>query len=105
MIGLTTNHPICSHSYGAEPQAGVTMANQDWETKLENEMRIVRRLLALALTQGKPKGQQIQLLSDAGMERQEIAQLVGTTVGTVSVEVSNLKKRRSRDTHGRRTED
>ena len=27
-----------------------------------------------------------------GMERQEIAQLVGTTVGTVSVEVSNLKK-------------
>jgi CRP-like cAMP-binding protein len=80
------------------------MANQDWETKLENELRIVRRLLALALTQGKPKGQQIQLLSDAGMERQEIAQLVGTTVGTVSVEVSNLKKRRSKDTHGRRTE-
>jgi len=29
----------------AEPQAGVTMANQDWETKLENEMRMVRRLL------------------------------------------------------------
>ena len=80
------------------------MANQDWETKLENELRIVRRLLALALTQGKPKGQQIQLLSDAGMERQEIAQLVGTTVGTVSAEVSNLKKRRSKDTHGRRTE-
>ena len=81
------------------------MASQDWETKHENELRIVRRLLALALTQGKPKGQQIQLLSDAGMERQEIAQLVGTTVGTVSVEVSNLKKRRSKDTHGRRTED
>jgi CRP-like cAMP-binding protein len=89
---------------GAEPQAGVTMANQDWETKLENELRIVRRLLALTLTQGKPKGQQIQLLSDAGMERQEIAQLVGTTVGTVSVEVSNLKKRRSKEPHGRRTE-
>jgi CRP-like cAMP-binding protein len=81
------------------------MSNQDWEAKLENEFRIVRRLLALALTQGKPKGQQIQLLSDAGMERQEIAQLVGTTVGTVSVEVSNLKKRRSKETHGRRTED
>ena len=29
----------------AEPQAGAAMANQDWETKLENEMRIVRRLL------------------------------------------------------------
>jgi CRP-like cAMP-binding protein len=81
------------------------MANQDWEAKLENEFRIVRRLLALTLVQGKPKGQQIQMLSDAGMERQEIAQLVGTTVGTVSVEVSNLKKRRSREPHGRRTQD
>jgi CRP-like cAMP-binding protein len=81
------------------------MSNQDWEAKLENEFRIVRRLLALALVQGKPKGQQIQLLSDAGMERQEIAQLVGTTVGTVSVEVSNLKKRRSKETRGRRTQD
>ncbi len=81
------------------------MANQDWETKLENELRIVRRLLALALVQGKSKGQQIQLLSDAGMERQEIAQLVGTTVGTVSVEVSNLKKRRSTETRGRRNQD
>jgi CRP-like cAMP-binding protein len=81
------------------------MSNQDWEAKLEDEFRIVRRLLALALLQGKPKGQQIQLLSDAGMERREIAQLVGTTVGTVSVEVSNLKKRRSKETRGRRTQD
>jgi hypothetical protein len=79
------------------------MSNQDSDTKLENEFRIVRRLLALALIEGKPKGQQIQLLSDAGMERQEIAQLVCTTVGTVSVEVSLLKKRRSKETRGRRT--
>jgi CRP-like cAMP-binding protein len=77
--------------------------SNDSDTKLENEFRIVRRLLALALIEGKTKGQQIQLLSDAGMERQEIAQLVGTTVGTVSVEVSNLKKRRSKETRGRRT--
>ena len=81
------------------------MSNQDWETKLENEFRIVRRLLALAVIQGKPKGQQIQLLSDAGMERQEIAALVSTTVGTVSVEVSNLKKRRSKESRGRRNQD
>jgi len=81
------------------------MSNPDWEAKLGNEFRIVRRLLALALVQGKPKGQQIQLLSDAGIERQEIAQLVGTTVGTVSVEVSNLKKRRSKETRGRRNQD
>jgi len=78
------------------------MSNQDSDTKVENEFRTIRRLLALALIEGKTKGQQIQLLSDAGMERAEIAHLVGTTVGTVSVEVSNLKKRRSKETRGRR---
>ncbi len=81
------------------------MSNQDSVTKLENEFRIVRRLLALALIEGKTKGQQIQLLSDAGMERQEIAHLVSTTVGTVSVEASNLKKRRSKELRGRRNQD
>lgn len=81
------------------------MSSPDFESRIENEFRLVRRLLALALIQGRPKGQQIQLLSDAGMERQEIAHLVGTTVGTVSVEVSNLKKRRSKETRGRRTQD
>jgi len=81
------------------------MANHDSDTTFENEFRIVRRLLALALIEGKTKGQQIQLLSDAGMERQEIAHLVGTTVGTVSVEVSNLKKRRSKESRGRRNQD
>jgi CRP-like cAMP-binding protein len=80
------------------------LSNQNSESKFENELRIVRRLLALALIQGKPKGQQIQLLSDAGMERQEIAHLVGTTVGTVSVEASNLRKRRSKEARGRRTQ-
>jgi hypothetical protein len=39
----------------AGPQAGVAMANQDWETKLENEMRIVRRLLWKI--RGKIRGQ------------------------------------------------
>jgi hypothetical protein len=55
-----------------EPQVGFIMSNHDSDMKLENEFRIVRRLLALSLIQGKPKGQQIQLLSDAGVERQEI---------------------------------
>jgi CRP-like cAMP-binding protein len=81
------------------------MRNQDSDTTLEDEFRIVRRLLALSLIEGKTKGQQIQLLSDAGMERQEIAHLVGTTVGTVSVEVSNLKKRRLKELRGRRNQD
>ena len=77
--------------------------NQDYERKLENELRIVRRLLALSLVEGKKQREQIALLATAGMDRHEIAELVGTTAGTVSVEISNLKKRKSEESRGRRS--
>jgi DNA-binding NarL/FixJ family response regulator len=76
--------------------------NLDYEQKLENELRIVRRLLALSLIEGKKQREQIALLATAGMDRHEIAELVGTTAGTVSVEISNLKKRKSEESRGRR---
>jgi CRP-like cAMP-binding protein len=76
--------------------------NLDCERKLENELRIVRRLLALSLIEGKKQREQIALLATAGMDRHEIAELVGTTAGTVSVEISNLKKRKSEESRGRR---
>ena len=75
--------------------------NQDSDQKLESELRIVRRLLALSLIDGKKQREQIELLAAAGMDRHEIAELVGTTAGTVSVEISNLRK--SRRMRGRRT--
>jgi len=76
--------------------------NLDYEQKLERELRIVRRLLALSLMEGKKQREQIALLATAGMDRHEIAELVGTTAGTVSVEISNLKKRKSEESRGRR---
>jgi CRP-like cAMP-binding protein len=76
--------------------------NLDHEQKLESELRIVRRLLALSLIEGKKQREQIALLATAGMDRHEIAELVGTTAGTVSVEISNLKKRKSEESRGRR---
>jgi CRP-like cAMP-binding protein len=75
--------------------------NQDSDQKLESELRIVRRLLALSLIDGKKQREQIELLAAAGLDRHEIAELVGTTAGTVSVEISNLRK--SRRMRGRRT--
>ena len=66
------------------------MQDSDW--KLETELRIVRRLLALSLIDGKKQREQIKLLATAGMDRHEIAELLGTTAGTVSVEISNLRK-------------
>jgi CRP-like cAMP-binding protein len=77
------------------------MVNQDSDQKLESEFRTVRRLLALSLIDGKKQREQIKLLASAGMDRHEIAELVGTTAGTVSVEMSNLRKQGAR--RGRRT--
>ena len=77
------------------------MVSQDSDRKLEAELGIVRRLLALSLIDGKKQREQIKLLASAGMDRHEIAELVGTTAGTVSVEISNLRKQGV--LHGRRT--
>lgn len=68
------------------------MAKQNQDSVIETELRIVSRLLALSLIEGKKKREQIQLLAAAGMDRHDIAELVGTTAGSVSVEISNMKK-------------
>jgi len=77
------------------------MAKPNPDTAAESELRVVRRLLALSLIDGKKQRDQIELLASAGMDRHEIAELVGTTANTVSVEISNLKK--NRRARGRRT--
>jgi CRP-like cAMP-binding protein len=74
--------------------------NQDSDKTFETELRITRRLLALSLIDGKKQREQIRLLAAAGMDRHEIAELLGTTAGTVSVEISNLRKRGT--LHGRK---
>jgi CRP-like cAMP-binding protein len=77
------------------------MAKQNPDSAFETELKVIRRLLALSLIDGKKNREQIALLAAAGMDRHEIAELVGTTAGTVSVEISNLKKRKSEGSYGR----
>lgn len=79
------------------------MPKQNPDSTFETELKIVRRLLALSLIDGKKNREQIALLAAAGMDRHEIAELVGTTAGTVSVEISNLKKRKSEEARSRRS--
>ena len=50
-------------------------------------------LLALNLVDGKPRGEQIQLLSRLGMSSPEIGRLLGITPSTVRVTQFRLKKR------------
>jgi hypothetical protein len=68
----------------------------------EPESKVERRLLALSLIDGKKQRDQIALLATAGMDRHEIAELVGTTAGTVSVEISHLRRRKAEVLRGRR---
>jgi CRP-like cAMP-binding protein len=75
--------------------------NHKSDQELSKELQILRRLLALSLIDGKKQREQIKLLAAAGMDRHEIAELLGTTAGTVSVEISNLRKHGV--LHGRRT--
>jgi CRP-like cAMP-binding protein len=77
------------------------MAKPNPDQTVESELKVVRRLLALSLIDGKKQREQIELLTTAGMDRHEIAELVGTTANTVSVEISNLRK--NRRMRGRRT--
>lgn len=77
------------------------MTNHDLEKSVAGELRTLRRLLALSLIEGKKQREQIRLLAAAGLDRHEIAELLGTTAGTVSVEISNLRKHGA--LHGRRT--
>jgi CRP-like cAMP-binding protein len=78
------------------------MAKSDSDRTDEPESKVVRRLLALSLIDGKKQRDQIALLATAGMDRHEIAELVGTTAGTVSVEISHLRRRKAEVSRGRR---
>jgi CRP-like cAMP-binding protein len=62
------------------------------EFDLAAEVLVLRRLLALSVIEGKKQREQIRILSVAGLDRHEIAELLSTTPGTVSVEISNLRK-------------
>jgi len=68
------------------------MAKSREKLDAADELGTLRRLIALSLIDGRKQREQIRLLSTAGLDRHEIAELVGTSAGTVSVEISNLRK-------------
>ncbi len=64
---------------------------EDTNAELLRKIDILIGMTAVAAIDGRPKGEQIQLLSRAGLAPGEIAKLVGTTANTVSVTLSKLK--------------
>jgi DNA-directed RNA polymerase specialized sigma24 family protein len=66
--------------------------NEQSKAELQSELKRISRLLAIALAVGKKQSEQVILLSKAGLEPKEIAELIGTSANTVSVLLSKLRK-------------
>jgi DNA-binding CsgD family transcriptional regulator len=60
--------------------------------ELVNRLDQLTRIVSLGLVFGKSQGEQISLLSKAGLQPKEIADIVGTTPNTVRVTLSTARK-------------
>jgi DNA-directed RNA polymerase specialized sigma24 family protein len=56
------------------------------------------RIVALSSTKGYTSTERIYLLSQAGFGPKEIAEMIGTTQNVVNVRLSEMRKRRDRNT-------
>ncbi|MCH7666211.1 MAG: hypothetical protein IH936_09835 [Acidobacteria bacterium] len=70
-------------------------------SQLVARLDILVRLDALNLVAGKKQGEQIALLSAAGLAPKEIAEILETTPNTVRVRLSNFRKQKKGATHGK----
>jgi DNA-directed RNA polymerase specialized sigma24 family protein len=66
--------------------------SQNELSELLSKLDQIIRLLALSVTRGMKQGEQIIMLSNAGFQPKEIADLLGTTANTVRVTLSNHRK-------------
>jgi DNA-directed RNA polymerase specialized sigma24 family protein len=56
------------------------------------ELQQIKKLLVVLCTKNQAQKEQIKILSNANFQPKEIAELIGTTVNTVNVTLSRLKK-------------
>ena len=73
------------------------MTSQQFDD-IASELRRIGRLLTLLVTKDLSQKDKIALLSTAGLQPKEIAELIGTTPNTVSVTLAQIRK----DQAGRR---
>jgi len=60
--------------------------------ELSRQLTVLIRLTAISVTDGKKQTDQILALSRAGLAPRDIADILGTSPNTVSVELSRLRK-------------
>lgn len=61
------------------------------ENKLFEELRIIKKLLAVNVVKDKNLKEQVKLLSDAGLSPSEIAEITGKNANLIRVTKSSLK--------------
>jgi len=80
---------------------------QDLITSLNTKLDIITKLMVLLKAQDKNQSEQIWLLSAAGLQPKEIANILGTTPNTVRVILFGLRKQKAKakKVHLKGTED
>ena len=79
------------------------MSEKQFEALIQ-KLNALIKLTALNVLKNKPKKEQIKILADVGFDRQEIASIVKTTPLTVSVTLSQMKKKKAKKRKPKRTE-
>lgn len=69
---------------------------EDPMLEVSAKLEILVKLVAAAIGQGKPLRESIILLAHCGLDRKVIADVLGTTPMTVSVRLSEAKKKSKR---------
>jgi len=68
--------------------------NESKENEILQELQRISKLLALTVTRElKQQTEKIELLSSIGFQPKKIADLIGTTPGTVSVALVGIRKK------------
>ena len=70
--------------------------NEQILRELNDNVKTLVRLNAIAMVSGRPQREQIHLLAQGGFSPKQIADLIGTSANTVSVELSRKKREKAR---------
>ena len=69
------------------------MTNEQYDA-ISRKLHMLVRLAALSVVADKPQQEKIVMLSNAGFQPKEIADICGTTANTVRVALSTIRKKR-----------
>ena len=77
----------------------------DIDAEILRELRKMSRLMAVTSMRDLTQRERIEILASAEFAPKDIAELVGTTANTVSVELSRLKRMKRIGKRGRATDE